>query len=71
VNRAARIEPITPPGQVYASEAFAAMATAQRVTSFGFNSAGQTPMTKGYGTFPMYPLGRAQAGDPLSKIDYP
>src|SRR5207248_5750891 len=30
VSRAARIEPITPPGQVYASEAFAALAAAQR-----------------------------------------
>jgi class 3 adenylate cyclase len=54
VSRAARIEPITPPGQVYASEAFAAMAAAQRVTSFAFDYAGQTPMAKGYGTFPMY-----------------
>jgi class 3 adenylate cyclase len=31
VSRAARIEPITPPGQVYASQAFAALAAAQGV----------------------------------------
>ncbi len=30
VSRAARIEPITPPGQVYASEAFAALAAGRR-----------------------------------------
>lgn len=59
VSRAARIEPITPPDQVYASEAFAAMAAAQRVTSFGFDYAGQTPMAKGYGTFPTYHVRRA------------
>ena len=59
VSRAARIEPITPPGQVYASEAFAAMAAAQRVTSFDLDYAGQTPMAKGYGTFPTYHVRRA------------
>jgi len=32
VSRAARIEPITPPGQVYASQAFAALAAAENVT---------------------------------------
>ena len=59
VSRAARIEPITPPDQVYASEAFAAMAAAQRVTSFDLDYAGQTPMAKGYGTFPTYHVRRA------------
>lgn len=59
VSRAARIEPITPPGQVYASEAFAAMAAGQRVTSFDLDYAGQTPMAKGYGTFPTYHVRRA------------
>src|SRR5439155_25432992 len=58
VSRAARIEPITPPGQVYASEAFAAMAAAQRLPIFNFDYAGQTPMAKNYGTFPMYHMRR-------------
>ena len=31
IVRAARIEPITPPGQVYASQQFAALASTQRV----------------------------------------
>jgi len=59
VSRAARIEPITPPGQVYASEAFAALAAAQRLPFFNFDYAGQTPMAKNYGTFPMYHMRRA------------
>jgi class 3 adenylate cyclase len=58
VSRAARIEPITPAGQVYASEAFAAMAAASRVRGFVCDYAGQTPMAKGYGTFPTYHVRR-------------
>ncbi|MGI8436931.1 MAG: tetratricopeptide repeat-containing protein [Chthoniobacterales bacterium] len=58
VSRAARIEPITPPGQVYASEAFAALAAVGRGPAFRFDYAGQTPMAKGYGTLPMYHVGR-------------
>jgi class 3 adenylate cyclase len=54
VSRAARIEPITPPGQVYASEAFAALAAAQRARTFNCDYVGQTPMAKGYGTLPVY-----------------
>src|SRR5437588_4420431 len=61
VSRAARIEPITPPGQVYASEAFAALAAAQRVRDFSCDYVGQTPMAKGYGTLPMYHV-RPRAG---------
>jgi class 3 adenylate cyclase len=54
VNRAARVEPITPPGQVYASEAFAALAAAQRTRDFTCDYVGETPMAKGYGTLPTY-----------------
>ena len=53
VSRAARIEPITPAGQVYASEAFAALA-ARRSKHFVCDYVGQTPMAKGYGTLPTY-----------------
>jgi len=56
VSRAARIEPITPPGQVYTSEAFAALAAAQRAHAFTCDYIGQTPMAKGYGTLPTYHL---------------
>jgi class 3 adenylate cyclase/tetratricopeptide (TPR) repeat protein len=54
VSRAARIEPITPPGQVYASEAFAALSAAKRTRDFTCDYVGQTPMAKGYGTLPTY-----------------
>jgi class 3 adenylate cyclase/tetratricopeptide (TPR) repeat protein len=58
VSRAARLEPITPPGQVYASEAFAALAAAQRTRDFTCDYVGQTPMAKGYGTLPVYHVRR-------------
>ena len=58
VSRAARIEPITPPGQVYASEAFAALAAAQHTRTLNCDYVGQTPMAKGYGTFPVYHVRR-------------
>jgi class 3 adenylate cyclase len=58
VSRAARIEPITPPGQVYASQAFAALAAAQHVNEFTCDYVGQTPLAKGYGTFPTYHVRR-------------
>jgi class 3 adenylate cyclase len=58
VSRAVRIEPVTPPGQVYASEAFAALAAARGVTDFACDYVGQTPMAKGYGTLPMYHVRR-------------
>jgi class 3 adenylate cyclase len=60
VSRAARIEPITPKGQVYASEAFAALAAAQPAAEFTCEYVGQTPMAKGYGTFPVYHVRRAR-----------
>jgi hypothetical protein len=60
VSRAARIEPITPPGQVYASQAFAALAEAQGVTEFTCDYVGQTPLAKKYGTFPTYHVRRGR-----------
>jgi class 3 adenylate cyclase/tetratricopeptide (TPR) repeat protein len=65
VSRAARIEPITPSGQVYASETFAALAAAQGSSNFTCDYVGQTPMAKGYGTLPTYHV-RPRAGpEPL------
>ncbi len=54
VSRAARIEPITPPGEVYASQTFAALAAAEGVKEFRCDYVGQTSMAKKYGTFPTY-----------------
>jgi class 3 adenylate cyclase len=61
VSRAARIEPITPPGQVYASQAFAALAAAQGVKEFTCDYVGQTPLAKGYGTFATYHVRNARS----------
>lgn len=65
VSRAARIEPVTPPGQVYASEAFAALAAAHRASGFVCDYVGQTPMAKGYGTLPTYHVQRKAASPRL------
>ena len=53
-SRTARIEPITPPGQVYASSAFAAVAAAVGVTGLSMNYVGRMPLPKGYGSLPLY-----------------
>ena len=66
VSRAARIEPITPPGHIYASQAFAALATAQAAMPdtasgpppFTCVYVGQVPLAKRYGTFAMYHVRR-------------
>ena len=54
VNWAARIEPITPPGQVYASQPFAALIKAQEIPSIRCDYVGQVPLAKRYGDFPLY-----------------
>ena len=63
VSRAARIEPVTPPGQVYASQEFASLAAAERISQFKCEYVGQTPLAKGFGTFPTYHVRRTQGGD--------
>jgi class 3 adenylate cyclase len=59
VSRAARIEPITPTGQVYASQAFAALAAAEGAKEFRCEYVGQTSMAKKYGVFPTYVVRRS------------
>ena len=54
VSRAARIEPITPPGQVYASQQFAALASSQGITDFTCDYVGQIPLPKQAGIVPLY-----------------
>lgn len=58
ISQAARIEPITPPNQVYASQPFAALAAVERTKTFNCEYVGQTPLAKGYGTFPTYVVRR-------------
>ena len=59
VSRAARIEPITPPGQVYASQAFAALSAVERVREFTCDYVGRVMLAKNYGTFPTYVVRRS------------
>jgi hypothetical protein len=57
-SRTARIEPITPPGQVYASSAFAAVAAATGVTDLSFSYVGRTNLAKKYGALALYHVHR-------------
>ncbi len=59
VNRAARIEPITPVNHVYASRTVAALAMALGLPGARFEYAGDTPLPKGFGSLQLYHLTRA------------
>ena len=56
VSQAARIEPVTPPGQVYASQAFVALVASERARDFTWDYVGHLPLAKNYGTYAMYNL---------------
>lgn len=58
VNKAARIEPVTPPGMVYASEAFAASLAGNGQTAYSQEYVGNLPLAKGYGESRIYRLER-------------
>ncbi|NES99087.1 MAG: DUF4071 domain-containing protein [Sphaerospermopsis sp. SIO1G1] len=60
VSYAARIEPITPPGKVYSSQAFAALTCSMGIKNFTCDYVGQIPFAKGYGTFPTYHVRRCK-----------
>ena len=60
VNRAARIEPVTPPGQIYVTDAFAALTELQAPNQFRFDYVGRIQLAKGYGEFPMYNMQSAE-----------
>ena len=64
VSRAARLEPVTPPGLVYASQEFAALVAAERIQEFRCEYVGQTPLAKAYGTIPTYHVRRATRNSP-------
>ena len=54
VVRAARMEPITPPGEIYASETFVALAHATNLEKVHFDYAGLVTLPKGYGIMPAF-----------------
>lgn len=58
VSRAARLEPKTPSGQVYASEAFAALVAMDGVSDFRCDYVKELEWAKRYGTFPAYVVRR-------------
>ncbi|MDP9142678.1 MAG: hypothetical protein M3O62_18055 [Pseudomonadota bacterium] len=55
---AARVEPVTPPGTAYVTEACAAELAIAEATSFRVEYAGEVPLAKRYGTFRLYSLHR-------------
>ncbi len=57
--RRARIEPVTPAGQVYASQAFAALCECFQLSQYVCEYVGQLPLAKGYGTYPTFHVRRA------------
>lgn len=58
VMRAARIEPVTPPGLVYATQEFAALSAAYAVTDFTCEPVGRVRLAKHGGYTPLYVLDR-------------
>ena len=59
VNRAARIEPRTPPGEVYLTASLAALVALSGSHDFRLEYVGEVPTAKDYGEFPMYVLRRS------------
>jgi class 3 adenylate cyclase len=58
MNQAARIEPITRPGNVYASEAFASLLVADRRNRFDCRYVGVIVLPKRFGKYPIYHVKR-------------
>jgi class 3 adenylate cyclase len=58
VTRAARLEPSTDPGKVFATLAFVALAAAERVSEFRCRPAGRRDLVKGAGEFELFELTR-------------
>lgn len=54
VNRTARIEPVAEEGQIYASLAFAALATAEHAGEFTCDYVGTKQLAKKYGAIPVF-----------------
>jgi class 3 adenylate cyclase len=54
VTRAARIEPQSPAGTVYASRTYAALVAAEGLKEIECNYVGKLELAKGYGALPMY-----------------
>ena len=60
VSKAARIEPVTPPGAVFVTEPFAAILALEASDRFHCRYVGRIALAKKYGDYPMYRLSRGQ-----------
>jgi class 3 adenylate cyclase len=58
VNQAARIEPITSPGNVYASEQFAALLMGAKADTIDCRYVGVVVLPKDFGSYPIYHIKR-------------
>jgi class 3 adenylate cyclase len=68
VSRTARIEPVTPEGMVYVTDAFAAALAATRQPRFICNYMGVVPAAKNYGSMRMFALSpRNSSRGPVTK----
>jgi tetratricopeptide (TPR) repeat protein len=65
ISRTARIEPVTPPGEVYVTEAFAALVELAGCHDLGCHYVGHMPAAKDYGRLRMYHLVRRAGEEPV------
>src|SRR5215472_6594064 len=63
IIQAARIEPVTEPGMIYVTEAFAAALALIRGAPFACDYLGEVDTAKSHGRLPLYALRAATAGD--------
>ena len=63
LTRAARMEPVTPVGDVYVTEQFAALIAMQQGDQIRCTYVGNVPLAKKYGALRMYSLLRLSGGD--------
>jgi len=65
VTFAARMEPVTPPGEVYATEQLASQLALAGETAVAADYVGTVELAKQYGTAPMYRLRRVEAAESM------
>jgi len=61
LSLAARIEPVTPPGQIYATEAFATRLIIENASQFALEYAGEIELAKRFGPYRLYSLRRLES----------
>ena len=67
VNRAARMEPVTAPGSIYASEPFAAALLLERLDDYRFDYAGIIELPKKFGRQEMYRISKGSRAEPSAE----